>query len=135
MTEPDSDVSSRRGAGLLASLQRMLATLLAIAQTRVEIVATEFEEERARIKELVLYGVFALVFISLGAIALTVFVTLWLWESYGVHALGAVGLLFLSTGVAIGLAARAKERARPRLFATTLAELAKDQRALRGDDE
>jgi hypothetical protein len=43
--------------------------------------------------------------------------------------------VFLGTGIAIALTARAKERARPRLFATTVSELAKDRRALRGDDE
>lgn len=130
-----SDEESRHTGGLLHSVQRLLISLLSVVRTRIEIVATEFEEERERIKELVLYGVFALVFISLGVITLTVFVTLWLWELYGVHALGVMGLIFLGTGIALALRARSNERARPRLFACTLAELRKDQQNLRDDHE
>lgn len=124
------DDDPKHSGGLLSSLQRLLSTLLSVVQTRIEIVATEFEEERERIKELVLYGVFALVFISLGVIALTVFITLWFWELYGVRALGGVGLIFLGTGIALALRARSNERARPRLFAATLAELRKDRQGL-----
>lgn len=116
------------------SMQRLLGSLLSVLQTRIEIVATELEEERERVKELVLYGVFALVFISLGMITLTVFVTLWLWESYGVHALGVIGAVLLGTGIAIALRARRNERARPRLFSTTLAELRKDHQTLNDNE-
>ena len=130
----DKDLS-KNTAGLLSSGKRLLSSLLNLVQTRLEIVATEFEEERARIKELVLYSVFALVFISLGVITLTVFVTLWLWELYGVHALGVMGLIFLGTGVAIALRARSNERVRPRLFSTTLTELSKDRQTLRDGHE
>lgn len=129
----DKDLS-KNTAGLLSSGKRLLSSLLNLVQTRLEIVATEFEEERARIKELVLYSVFALVFISLGVITLTVFVTLWLWESYGVHALGVIGAVLLGTGIAIALRARRNERARPRLFSTTLAELRKDHQTLNDNE-
>lgn len=129
-----SEEDGRRSGGLLHSLQRLLSSLLSVVQTRIEIVATEFEEERERIKGLVVYGVFALVFISLGVITLTVFVTLWLWELYGVHALGVMGLVFLGTGIFLALRARSNERARPRLFATTLAELRKDRHGLHSDE-
>lgn len=125
-----ADVDSKSAGGLMSSMQRLLGSLLSVVQTRIEIVATELEEERERVKGLVLYGVFALVFISLGMITLTVFVALWLWESYGVHALGVIGVVLLGTGIAIALRARRNERARPRLFATTLAELRKDHQTL-----
>lgn len=126
---------SKHATSLLDSAQRMLGTLLDMVQTRIEIAANEFEEERARIKQLVLYGVFALVFISLGIITLTVFVTLWLWELYGVYALGAAGLIFLTTGIAIALRAGGNERARPRLLSATLMELGKDRQTLRDNRE
>ena len=132
MTEKES---SKHTAGLLSSGQRFLSSLLSVVQTRIEIVATEFEEERARIKQLVLHGVFALVFISLGIITLTVFITLWLWELYGVQALGVMGVIFLGTGIAIGLRGRSNDRQRPRLFSTTLAELGKDRQTLRDGHE
>ncbi len=129
------DVDSKPAGGLMSSMQRLLGSLLSVVQTRIEIVATEFEEERERVKELVLYGVFALVFISLGIITLAVFVTLWLWELYGVQALGVTGVVLLGTGIAIALRARRNERTRPRLFATTLAELRKDRQTLHDPHE
>ena len=130
-----SDGTSSQQPGLLSSAQRMLNLVLRMLQTRIQIVATELEEERERIKALVVYGVFALVFISLGIIMLTLFVTLWLWELYGVQALGIVGLIFLGAGIAIALRARSNERTRPRMFATTLSELDKDRQNLHGRHE
>ena len=127
--------SSQRDTGLFHSAQNLLNLWLRVVHTRIQIVATEFEEERERIKTLVLHGVLALVFISLGLITLTLFVTLWLWELYGVQALGIIGVILLGIGIAIALRARRHERARPRLFATTLTELGKDRQTLRDPHE
>lgn len=131
----DEHSSQQAAGGLLNSAQNFLNLWLRLLHTRIQIVATEFEEERERIKMLVLYGVLALVFISLGLITLTLFVTLWLWELYGVQALGIIGLILLATGIGIALRARHHERCRPRLFATTLAELSKDRQTLRDPHE
>ena len=131
----DEHASRQATGGLLNSAQNFLNLGLRLLHTRIQIVATEFEEERERIKMLVLYGVLALVFISLGLITLTLFVTLWLWELYGVQALGIIGLILLGTGIAIALRARHHERCRPRLFATTLTELGKDRQTLRDPHE
>lgn len=135
MADTDERVTNQHAGGLISSVQRLINSVLAVVQTRIEIIATEFEEERERIKELVFYGVFALVFISLGIIALTVFVTIWLWETYGIQALGILGLVFLGIGFTMALLTRKRERARPRLFATTLAEISKDRDTLRNDHE
>jgi len=68
--EPDSSQSP----GLLASFQRLVATLLEILQTRVEILSTEFEEERVRLRELVVFGFLTLFFVCAGLTLVTVFV-------------------------------------------------------------
>lgn len=132
---PYNDAVADRSGGLFASLQRLFATLLATVQTRVEIVATELEEERERIKQFIVLGVVALVFVSLGTVVLTIFATLWLWETLGIQALGVIGAVLLLAGAVVGGVVFARERSRPRLFSTTLAELAKDGRALRGEHE
>lgn len=117
-------------SGLLASLQRLLATLLEILQTRVEIVATEFEEERERIWELVIYSFLALFFISLGLLLLTLFIVVLYWETHRLYVLGGFALLYLTLGIVAGAILRQRLRIRPRLFATTLAELSRDRERL-----
>ncbi len=127
MSDGASGVTAGRGAGVFASLQRLLATVLEILQTRVEIVATEFEEERERIRELVLFGFLALFFVSLGLVLLTLFVVILFWDTHRVYAVGGFALLYLGLGVTAGAVLRRRLQTRPRLFATTLAELSKDR--------
>lgn len=113
--------------GLLASLQRLLATLLDIVQTRVAIVATEFEEERVRLRELVVFGFVALFFVNLGIMLFTLFVVMLFWETHRLYVMGGFALLYLGVGVVAGISLRHRLKSRPRLFAATLAELSKDR--------
>jgi uncharacterized membrane protein YqjE len=127
MSKGESGATAGRGAGLLTSLQRLLATWIEILQTRVEIVATELEEERERIRELVVFGFLALFFVSLGLVLLTLCVVILFWDTHRVYAVGGFALLYLGLGIMAGAVLRRRLKARPRLFATTLAELSKDR--------
>lgn len=127
MSDTDSGTGSGRATGLLASLQRLLATLLEVLQTRVEIIATEFEEERVRIQELVVFGFVALFFVNLGIVLLTLFTVMLFWETHRLYVLGGLAVLYLGLGFIISIVLRRRLGARPRLFATTLAELSKDR--------
>lgn len=127
MSDIDSGTSSGRATGLLASLQRLLATLIEVLQTRVAIIATEFEEERVRLQELVVFGFVALFFINLGIILLTLFTVMLFWETHRLYVLGGLAVLYLGLGFIINIILRRRLGARPRLFATTLAELSKDR--------
>lgn len=122
----ESETKAHAG-GLVASLQRLLATLLDIVQTRVAIVATEFEEERVRLRELVVFGLVALFFVSLGIVLFTLFVVMLFWETHRLYVMGGFALLYLGLGVVAGISLRHRLKSRPRLFATTLAELSKDR--------
>jgi uncharacterized membrane protein YqjE len=115
---------------LLASTQRLLATLLEVLQTRLEIVVTEFEEERERLRELVVFGFLSLFFASLGLIFLTLFVVTLYWETYRLHVLAGFAVLYLVLGIAAGVILRRRLKSRPRLFAATLAEIAQDRDSL-----
>lgn len=127
MSDTDSGTGSGHATGLLASLQRLLATLLEVLQTRVEIIATEFEEERVRIQELVVFGFVALFFVNLGIVLLTLFTVMLFWETHRLYVLGGLAVLYLGLGFIISIVLRRRLGARPRLFATTLAELSKDR--------
>ena len=112
------------------SLQRLLTTLLDIVQTRVAIVTTEYEEERERIRELVVFGLGAMFFVSLGIVLLTLFVVMLFWETHRLYVIGGFAVLYLGLGVVTGISLRHRLKSRPRLFATTLTELSKDREQL-----
>jgi uncharacterized membrane protein YqjE len=123
----DHDPDAGQSPGLLTSLQRLMETLLEILQTRVEIVATEFEEERVRLRELVVFGILTLFFVGVGLTLLTLFIVVLYWDSHRVAVLGGVAFLYLGLGGLTGIILYRRLRSRPRLFAATLSELTKDR--------
>jgi uncharacterized membrane protein YqjE len=125
-TEPGAP----RPPGLVGSITRLGRTALALLRTRLEILATEIEEERIRFAGLVLL-VAAIAFcvqmaVLLGVILLVVL----LWESHRLLTLGVLSAAFLVVGVSLFLWLRHRLRTRPRMFASTLGELAKDDERL-----
>lgn len=112
--------------GLLASVPRLTLTLLDVLRTRIEIVSTELEEERERLRELVVYGFWSLFLTAMGLATATLLVVFAIEESYRLHALAAFAAFYLLLGAAAAARVRYNQRTRPRLFATTLAELRKD---------
>jgi uncharacterized membrane protein YqjE len=127
-TDPESDAA--RTPGLLASLQRLMATMLEILQTRVEIVATEFEEERVRLRDLVVFGFLTLFFATVGLTLATLFVIMLYWDTHPLVVVGGIATLYLGLGALAGAFLYNRLKSRPRLFATTLTELAKDRELL-----
>jgi len=123
----DHDPDAGQNPGLLTSLQRLMETLLEILQTRVEIVATEFEEERVRLRELVVFGILTLFFVGVGLTLLTLFIVVLYWDSHRVAVLGGVAILYLGLGGLTGIILYRRLKSRTRLFAATLSELTKDR--------
>lgn len=127
MTKPDQGPGP---AGLLDSVQRLAVTVVEILHTRVDIVATEFEEERERIRELILFGLMALFFAGFGFLLLTLFLIVLFWDTHRLLAVGGFTVLYLGLGGFAAATLRRRLKTRPRLFATTLAELSKDREHL-----
>lgn len=130
MVEHNPDGSASRPHGLLSSLKVLAGTLLATAQTRLEILSTEIEEEKIRIGQQLLLAVVALFCFGLGIVFLAAFLTVLFWESHRLFVLGTLTLLFFGGGIAALLISRAKAGERSRLFADSLGELAKDREEL-----
>jgi uncharacterized membrane protein YqjE len=128
VTEREPEAGQSRG--LLSSVQRLITTLLEILQTRVEIIATEFEEERVRLRELVVFGVLTLFFVSVGLTLVTLFIVSLYWDTHRLQVLGGVALLYLGLGGVTGICLYRRLKSRPRLFAATVSELAKDREKL-----
>jgi uncharacterized membrane protein YqjE len=101
-----------------------------VFQTRLELLATEVEEERVRLGRLLLLGAAAAFFLALGILTLTLFVIVLFWDTHRLVVSGLLAALYLGAGLALAFAARREARARPRLFAASLSELAKDRERL-----
>lgn len=125
-----SATGGRRG-GLIASLQGLLDSLLAIAQTRIELVANEYEEERERLRELLLYGMITLFFFGFGVVLLTLFVILLLWEPHGLLVVGGFAAAYLVAGLIALIVLVTRARQRPRVFSATIAELRNDREQMK----
>jgi uncharacterized membrane protein YqjE len=122
-----ADASSR--SGLFGSLRGLFATGIGILQTRLELLAVELQEERARLLGLVGFGAAALIFLSAGLVFLAILLTVLLWEGNRLLVLGIFSALFLGAGgLALTMAWR-HARAPSRLFAASLAELHRDRAA------
>jgi uncharacterized membrane protein YqjE len=118
-----------------ARLRSHLAAALGILQTRLELLATEVAEEKVRLGALLGYAAAAFFFLGFGAILLALFLTVLLWDSHRLLALGVFSALFLAIGLIAALAAARVARQGSRLFAASIAELAQDREMIRPDHE
>ena len=108
------------------SLKRLTSTLLAIMQTRLELLAFEFEAERLRVGQMLLVGSIALFCFGLSILLCTVLIVVLCWDSHRELVLASLSLLFFFTGLFLVYKLRALARARLGLFSGSLAELAHD---------
>ncbi len=119
--------------GLLVSLRVLLATLIETLHTRLELLGTELEEEKLRLIRLLAYCAAAFFLLGAGTVFFAVFVTLAMWDEHRLLVLGFFTSIFLGAGLASLLFAARTVRARSRLFAASLAELAQDRSELGRD--
>jgi uncharacterized membrane protein YqjE len=122
-----------RPRGLVDSIARLGRTALAMARTRLDILATELEEERIRFAQLALAVAIIVFCLQISVLLFVGLVVVLFWEASRLWVLGGLAALFLVAGIA-GLAiVRHRLRNRPKMFATTIAELTKDEARLEGD--
>ena len=116
---------------LSASLKGLAGTVLTLLQVRLELLGVEAQEEVVRVVGLLLWGVAAALLLSLGLGFLAVFITVALWETHRLLALGVFGTLFLTLGGIATWMAYQRVRRESTLFASSLAELRQDREQLR----
>lgn len=131
MSSEKSFAGGDRHGGLFDSLKVLAASLVAIAHTRLELLSTELEEERVWLVSTLAWALAALFCAGLAIVLAAVWVVAVFWDTHRLLALGVLtGGFFLATVLA-ALVVLAKIRAKPRLFAGSLAELSKDHEQLR----
>lgn len=116
--------------GLFDSGKRALGTLIAIVHDRLELLSTELQEEIGRVALLLLWGAIALFFAFLGIAFVGLLVIIVLWDEHRVLAAGLMAALFLLLAVGAAVLAVRQVGAKPRPFAASLNELAKDREQL-----
>lgn len=140
MTDDDNDRSASepsllgalgQASGLLRSLSQVLATLVTLAQTRLELLTVELQEEVQRAASLAMVGFVALLAAVLGLLFGGLTVVFIFWDTHRVLAASLVTLVFFAVaGAAVGML-MAKLRAQRRPLDATLSELKKDAESLR----
>jgi uncharacterized membrane protein YqjE len=119
-----------RPPGLVDSLSRLGRSALALARTRLEILGTEIEEERIRFARLAL-AVWAIAFCLQMAVLLAVaFLVVLLWDTHRLATLAIVASAFLIAGVVGALVLKRRLAQRPKMFASSLGELRRDEERL-----
>ncbi|HJV61369.1 MAG TPA: phage holin family protein [Albitalea sp.] len=121
-------------AGLSAASRQLLASLIEVGQTRLELLALEFEEERLCLVQQAIVAACALFFFIIGIGLAAAFLVLWCEPQNRLVALGALSAVFLAGTAACLWRWQRLAAARPRLLQATLAELDKDRRALSAED-
>jgi len=113
--------------GILQSLRNLAATLVALLQNRLELLVTDLEEERVRLLQLLFWAAGALFFFALGVLMVTMLIVLLLWDSHRIVGVAILAAVFLAIGVGLAIGVRNRMHVRPRLFSSSLDELAKDK--------
>jgi uncharacterized membrane protein YqjE len=112
--------------GFLAAGGRIAATLVAMAGTRLELAAVEFQEDARRLLGHLAWTLLA-VFLAAGALLLAaLFVIAIFWDTYRLQAVGGMAVLFGLVAGIIVMKVRASMNAEAPLLSATLAELRND---------
>jgi uncharacterized membrane protein YqjE len=116
--------------GLFQSLTRAFATIVALAQTRLELLTTELQEEVQRVAGVAIWALVALMAAMIGLLLGGLTVIFVYWETHRVLAAALVTATFFTFAIVAVLLLVKKINSRPRFLDATLSELARDRDAL-----
>jgi uncharacterized membrane protein YqjE len=112
---------------MLGSVRELVRTLLASAETRARLAASELEEQALRLLEVALWTAAALFLVGLAVVLLSLVVVLAFWDSHRMLAAALLAALYFLAAAVAALVVRARLRERPKFLAATLEELRKDR--------
>ena len=121
-----------RAEGLFESLGNLARTFLAVVQTRIEIFASEIDEERARLARIAVLAAVAALCVALAVVLLVFLLVVLFWDTNRLLAIGVLAGVFAVGGIVACLGLRAAISQRSKFLSATLAELRKDRTKLEG---
>jgi uncharacterized membrane protein YqjE len=128
--QDETEAEAGPAGSLLGSLKNALATLIAIAQTRLEIISTELQEEVSRAANLLVWGFVALFAAGMGLFLGALVLIFAFWETHRVLVSVLMVSFFFALALAAALVLRAKLTHGPRPFDATIAEFKRDREHL-----
>jgi uncharacterized membrane protein YqjE len=112
------------------ALNRLVSSILALAQTRLELAGIEFAEEKARLLSVLFLSFAALLFGSIALTTATALVVTVFWDAYRWQTLAALSALYSVAALLCVIVICVKSRKATRPFEATLEEFRKDHEAL-----
>jgi uncharacterized membrane protein YqjE len=112
-------------------LRRLGTSLLTLGRIRLELLAIEVQEEKERIAGLLLWSVLAALLAGFGLLTLLVLVTVALWDSHRLLALGGGTVVLVGAAVFAVLKVKGLVDQPSTLFQSSITELRQDADALR----
>ena len=128
MAAPDGTAPA---GGLGDAAHQLLANLVELGRTRLELVTVELEEERLRVARLILLAVLTLFLLFVATILVVAWILLLFDPAHRVTALGVIGAVFAAAGGAAAWQWKRLAAAEHSFLQATLAELRHDGGALR----
>lgn len=126
--------TSSTGAGLSeARVRGWFANLLELLQVRIELLGIETRLEVHRLLWIAALGLLGVLCVAFGIMFLAIFITVALWQTHALLALGIITALFLGGGITLALMAKARLSGLSDMFSGTREELRRDQQRLRGE--
>ncbi len=116
--------------GLFGSLRTLLTTAVAIAGTRMEILATEYEQEKRRLARMLTLWTAMAFCAGMALIFLSLLVVMLFWEGHRVAAMAAIIAGYTLLAIAAGAWLRHEMQRGPRFLSMSVAELKKDRHEL-----
>ena len=104
--------------------------MLAIAETRLILFATDLQDAAEHVIWSILWGVIGVFFLGLGLLLITLLIVAFYWDTHRLVALAISGGFFLATSFFIVAMIIRNARKHQNPFATTIGELAKDRHHL-----
>jgi uncharacterized membrane protein YqjE len=120
----------KHAEGLLESLRNLARTLVALVETRIEIFASEIDEQQTRLARIALLAVIAAFCLGVSLVLFVLLIAVIFWDTNRLLAIGVIAGLFALGALAALLAVRSAIRQRPKILSATLAELRKDREGL-----
>ena len=117
-------------SGLLHSLTQVVATLVVMAQTRLDLLTTELHEEIHRAASVLLWAFVALFAAGIGLFLLALVAIFAWWDSHRVLVSVLVTLAIFGIAAFAALYLRKELRGRPRLLDATRSEVERDRQRL-----
>lgn len=123
-----SDSFERKG--LFASLSGLGSNLVAMMQTRLQLLGIDVEEYSANLLQIAKLTLLMLFCFGMAVIFLAILIAVIFWDDHRILVLSILSSLFMLTGILAGYYVQKQIKQKPSLFSASLAELMKDWQSL-----